>query len=331
MTIDGKFSNDMFTERLSTSMQPVLASCFNDLDIPKLVKMADCTMVVERLFSSMVARVSQISHASTYDLAKPKAQIAKLLATVATVHLRHFADSPRHMYCRDRHHSCPHLKTANLGWYHVDAGDEAQRCVLTCPFKFSRADRHCLDRGVLPQAKKLLRNRNLWIGVPLHGHWFKTTIPLDLRGYSTSMIAASPSPSKDFTHLLLPTICLALTRTLSSPLRKLLAEYPGLTKPHFPTPHCTMILFITPKQLAALAFARHPTTLMSTRWLSGSTTTLHAAEDLENWTNHLSLVPLGINSVLESEIDCPAAELVFGATVRITCATEDPTNLLHSP
>ncbi|BHF78009.1 hypothetical protein SprV_0602111900 [Sparganum proliferum] len=65
---------------------------------------------------------------------------------------------------------------------------------------------------------------------------------------------------------------------------------------------------------------------------------LSAADDPENWTDHLPLVLLGIRSSLKSDLDCSAAELVFGATVRLPgqtisptprVAVEDPTNLLH--
>ncbi|BHF77687.1 hypothetical protein SprV_0602079600 [Sparganum proliferum] len=66
---------------------------------------------------------------------------------------------------------------------------------------------------------------------------------------------------------------------------------------------------------------------------------LRAAADPENWTDHLPLVLLGIRSALKPDLDCSAAELVFGATVRLPGemisptqrgAVEDPTNLLHS-
>nr|VZI36105.1 unnamed protein product [Spirometra erinaceieuropaei] len=65
---------------------------------------------------------------------------------------------------------------------------------------------------------------------------------------------------------------------------------------------------------------------------------LRAAADPENWTDHLPLVLLGIRSALKPDLDCSAAELVFGATVRLPGemisptpqgAVEDPTNLLH--
>nr|VZI26831.1 unnamed protein product [Spirometra erinaceieuropaei] len=65
---------------------------------------------------------------------------------------------------------------------------------------------------------------------------------------------------------------------------------------------------------------------------------LHATDDPENWKDHLPLVLLGIRSALKPDLDCFAAELVFGATVRLPGemisptpqhAVEDPTNLLH--
>ncbi|BHF71679.1 hypothetical protein SprV_0401473900 [Sparganum proliferum] len=63
-----------------------------------------------------------------------------------------------------------------------------------------------------------------------------------------------------------------------------------------------------------------------------------AAEDPENWTDHLPLVLLSISSSLKSDLDCSAAELVFGDTVRLLrqmiaptprVAIEGPINLLH--
>ncbi|BHF65278.1 Era Like 12S Mitochondrial RRNA Chaperone 1 [Sparganum proliferum] len=65
---------------------------------------------------------------------------------------------------------------------------------------------------------------------------------------------------------------------------------------------------------------------------------LRAADDPENWTDHLPLVLLGIRSSFKSDLDCSATELVFDATVRLPgqmisptprVAVEDPTNLLH--
>nr|VZI44472.1 unnamed protein product [Spirometra erinaceieuropaei] len=65
---------------------------------------------------------------------------------------------------------------------------------------------------------------------------------------------------------------------------------------------------------------------------------LRAAADPENWTDHLPLVLFGIRSALKPDLDCSAAELMFGVTVRLPGemilptlqgAVEDPTNLLH--
>nr|VZI43458.1 unnamed protein product [Spirometra erinaceieuropaei] len=65
---------------------------------------------------------------------------------------------------------------------------------------------------------------------------------------------------------------------------------------------------------------------------------LRTAADAENWTDHLPLFLLGICYFLISDVDCFAAELVFGATVRhpgqmisptSLVAFKNPTNLLH--
>ncbi|BHF70007.1 hypothetical protein SprV_0301305600 [Sparganum proliferum] len=44
---------------------------------------------------------------------------------------------------------------------------------------------------------------------------------------------------------------------------------------------------------------------------------LRAAADPESWTDHLPLVLLGIRSALKPDLDCSAAELMFGSTVRL--------------
>ncbi|BHF74694.1 hypothetical protein SprV_0501778100 [Sparganum proliferum] len=85
--------------------------------------------------------------------------------------------------------------------------------------------------------------------------------------------------------------------------------------------------------------AYHPTAYgMVKRFHRQLKASLRAADDPENWTDHLPLVRLGIRSSLKSNLGCSAAELVFGATVRLPrqkisltprVAVEDPTNLLH--
>ncbi|BHF84153.1 hypothetical protein SprV_0902730300 [Sparganum proliferum] len=85
--------------------------------------------------------------------------------------------------------------------------------------------------------------------------------------------------------------------------------------------------------------AHHPATNgMVERFHRQLKASLRAAEDPENWKDHFSLVLLVIRSSLKSYLDCSAAELVFGATVRLPrqvisptlrVAVEDPTSLLH--
>nr|VZI11218.1 unnamed protein product [Spirometra erinaceieuropaei] len=59
MAIDDKFFKEMFLDRLLTSVQTILASGSDDLDISKLTEMADHMMEVERLSSRTIAQVSQ--------------------------------------------------------------------------------------------------------------------------------------------------------------------------------------------------------------------------------------------------------------------------------
>nr|VZH97029.1 unnamed protein product [Spirometra erinaceieuropaei] len=65
---------------------------------------------------------------------------------------------------------------------------------------------------------------------------------------------------------------------------------------------------------------------------------LRAADNPENWTDHLPLVLLGIRSSVKSDLDCSAADLVLGATLRFPgqmtsptprVAVKDPTNILY--
>nr|VZI48219.1 unnamed protein product [Spirometra erinaceieuropaei] len=85
--------------------------------------------------------------------------------------------------------------------------------------------------------------------------------------------------------------------------------------------------------------AYHPAAnVMAERFHRQLKASLRATDDPKNWTDHLPLVLLGICSALKPDIDCSAAELVFGATVRLPGemispiprgAVEDPTNVLH--
>nr|VZH96085.1 unnamed protein product [Spirometra erinaceieuropaei] len=44
-------------------------------------------------------------------------------------------------------------------------------------------------------------------------------------------------------------------------------------------------------------------------------TALRAAEDPENWSDNVPVALLGIRAALKSDLDCSAAELVFGTTL----------------
>ncbi|BHF67248.1 hypothetical protein SprV_0301027400 [Sparganum proliferum] len=67
-------------------------------------------------------------------------------------------------------------------------------------------------------------------------------------------------------------------------------------------------------------------------------TALRAAEDPENWSDNVPPALLGIRAALKSDLDCSAAELVFGTTLRLSGemitatsrgADETPDNLVH--
>nr|VZI07664.1 unnamed protein product [Spirometra erinaceieuropaei] len=67
-------------------------------------------------------------------------------------------------------------------------------------------------------------------------------------------------------------------------------------------------------------------------------TALRAVEDPGNWSENLPLALLGISAVLKSDLDCSAAELVFGTILRLPGemiiptsrgADQTPENLVH--
>ncbi|BHF59593.1 hypothetical protein SprV_0100255300 [Sparganum proliferum] len=67
-------------------------------------------------------------------------------------------------------------------------------------------------------------------------------------------------------------------------------------------------------------------------------TALRAAEDPENWSDYVPVALLGIRAALTSDLDCSAAELVFGTTLRLPGemvtptsrgAEETPENFVH--
>ncbi|BHF84456.1 hypothetical protein SprV_0902760700 [Sparganum proliferum] len=114
MKIDDKFFKEMFLERLPTSVQTILASGSDDLEISKLAEMADRMMEVERLSSPTIAQVSQPLNVSTSDLAELKTQIAHLSATVAALQLRRSPGPSRRSFGRDRRRSRSRPRIANL-------------------------------------------------------------------------------------------------------------------------------------------------------------------------------------------------------------------------
>nr|VZI32432.1 unnamed protein product [Spirometra erinaceieuropaei] len=140
MKIDDKFFKKMFLERLPTSVQTILASGSDDLEISKLSQMADRMMEVERLSSPTIAQVSQSLNVSTSDLAELKTQIAQLSATVAALQLRRCPGPSRRSFGRDRRRSRSRPRTANLCWHHVNYGDKARCCVPPCSFKSTQGN-----------------------------------------------------------------------------------------------------------------------------------------------------------------------------------------------
>nr|VZI18557.1 unnamed protein product [Spirometra erinaceieuropaei] len=134
MAIHDNFFKEIFLKRRPTSVQTILASGSDDLDISKLEKMADRMTEVECLSSPTITQVSQPLTVSTCDLAELKTQIAQLSATVAALQLRRFPGPSRRSFGRDRRRSRSRPRTTNLCWYHVNYGDKAWRCVPPCSF-----------------------------------------------------------------------------------------------------------------------------------------------------------------------------------------------------
>ncbi|BHF59629.1 hypothetical protein SprV_0100259000 [Sparganum proliferum] len=104
----------MFLERLPTSVQTILASGSDDLNILKLAEMADRMMEVERLSSPTIAQVSQPLTMSASDWGELKTQIAQLSATVAALQLRRSPGPSRRSFGRDDRRSRSRPRTANL-------------------------------------------------------------------------------------------------------------------------------------------------------------------------------------------------------------------------
>nr|VZI35605.1 unnamed protein product [Spirometra erinaceieuropaei] len=55
-------------------------------------------------------------------------------------------------------------------------------------------------------------------------------------------------------------------------------------------------------------------------------TALRVAEDSENWSDNVPVALLGIRAALKSDLDCSAAELVFGTTLRLPGEIVTPTS-----
>ncbi|VDN12450.1 unnamed protein product [Dibothriocephalus latus] len=87
-TLDDKFFKEMFLALLPKSVQTILASCSDDLDVATLARKADHILEVERLAAPTVAQVSQPVTTPAPELAELKAQVAQMSATLATLQLR---------------------------------------------------------------------------------------------------------------------------------------------------------------------------------------------------------------------------------------------------
>ncbi|VDN29496.1 unnamed protein product [Dibothriocephalus latus] len=79
----------MFLERLPSSIQTVLATGSDDCDVAKLATMADKMTEVERSSSVSMAHVSQPVAVLGSDLSDLKAQVAQMVATIATMLYSH--------------------------------------------------------------------------------------------------------------------------------------------------------------------------------------------------------------------------------------------------
>ncbi|BHF72881.1 hypothetical protein SprV_0401595200 [Sparganum proliferum] len=387
MAIDDKFFKEMFLERLPTSVQTVLASGSDDLDISKLAEMADRMMEVERLPSPTIAQVSQSLTMSTSDLAKLKTQIAQLLAAVADLQLRRSAGPSRRSFGHDRRRSRSRHRTANLCWYRVNYGDEARRCVPSCSFKsmqgnssagealnnITMSDRypvpHLQDfagafcgktvfskidlvrafhqipiaaedtsKTVVTTPFGLFEFLRMPFGLRNASQTFQRFTDRALRGlpfvyaYIDDVLVASRHAEEHLQHLTLPFDRFQQFGVTLHPAKYVLGATSLEFLGHPIDSNGTRPL---PSKVAAIQDSPFPT---SKRQLQRFLAMLKAATNLENWTDHIPLVLLGIRSALKPDLDRSRAEIVFGVTVRLPGemisptprgAVEDPTNLLH--
>ncbi|BHF81037.1 hypothetical protein SprV_0702416600 [Sparganum proliferum] len=231
MKIDDKFFKEVFLERLPTSVQTILASGSDDLDISKLAEMADRMMEVERLSSPPIAQ------------AELKTQIAQFSATVAALQLRRFPGPSRRSFGRDRRRSRSRPRTANLCRYHVNYGDKAQRCVPHCSFKATQGNSSAGDATFGFRSLSLdigLRRLFPWIFVvadipcAIIGADFLAAFDLlvdcrqsRLHDKTTNLTVRGISSSDASRQLAV------LDPEPENPFRQLLAKYPSLTRPNF--------------------------------------------------------------------------------------------------
>nr|VZI21362.1 unnamed protein product [Spirometra erinaceieuropaei] len=157
MAIDDKFFKEMFLERLPTSVQTILASRSDDLDISKLAEMADRMMEVEGLSSPTIAQVSQPLTVSTSDLADLKTQTAQLSATVAVFQLRRSACPSRRSFGRDRRRLDPGPQTyaGTMSTMAIRRGAVSQPAPSSLRREIPRPESHLIEsNGIRPLPSK---------------------------------------------------------------------------------------------------------------------------------------------------------------------------------
>ncbi|BHF60296.1 hypothetical protein SprV_0100326000 [Sparganum proliferum] len=378
MAIDDKFFKEIFLERPPTSVQTILASGSDYFDISKLAEMAGRMAEVERLSPTTIAQVSQPLTVFTSDLAELKTQTAQLSATVAALQLRNppvpldvplvvtvvmaaLAPGPQTYDGATSLEFLGHLIDSNGIWSPPSKVAAARDCPpptpklqlqrFLCIVNFYRRFLpNCADT-ILPLTSLLTGSKRtselkpaaltsfdarfshvhldivshlplssgcsyLFSCVDRFTRWPEATPPPDI---------ASPTVVKAFLSRwvaifgALSTITTDRGAQFESNLFQSLLSFLGCTRTR--------------------TMAYHPAANgMAERFHRQLKASLRAAADPENCTDHLPLVLLGICSALKPDLDCSAAELMFGATVRLPGemisptprgAAEDPTNLLH--
>nr|VZI26166.1 unnamed protein product [Spirometra erinaceieuropaei] len=204
---------------------------------------------------------------------------------------------------------------------------------------------HGLSHPGIRASQKLLAERFVWPGLNKDVKaWTRSCLCCQrnkIQRHNKSPSGTSPSPDARFNHVNLDVVAETIVKAFVSRWVAIFGAPSMITTDggaqFESTLFQTLLNFLGCTRIRTTAY--HPAANgMVERFHRQLKTALRAAEDPEKWSDNVPVALLGIRAALKSDLDCSAAELVFGTTLRLPGemisptsrgAEENPENFVH--